>query len=147
MHMIWQRYSVAAGTAGVAAAFCGRFGATFFVALREAFTGAFFTAFLAAGACLAADFVAAFFAAHRFFKAATIAALPAAESFRFGFEASGATGDGSDSFLASAHRFRCASPMRFRTATLIFRRLPVGAFGAAAASVGPPWSIWRSSAI
>src|ERR1035441_6476277 len=111
MHMIWQCYSVAVGTAGVAV-FCGRLAATFFAAFREAFTGAFFaTVFLAAGVCwaLAAAFAAAFFAAHRFFKAATIAALPAALSFRFGLGASGATGDGSDSFLASAHRFRCAS--------------------------------------
>ena len=36
--------------------------------------------------CLPADFFpAAFFAAHRFFNAATIAALPAALSFRFAF--------------------------------------------------------------
>ena len=73
---------------------------------------------------------------------------PAALSFRFGFGTSGATGDdGSDDFLDSAHRFRWASPMRFRAAALIFRRLPFGTSGAAAVAVGPPWSIWRSSAI
>src|ERR1039457_7019636 len=90
MHMIWQRYSVAAGTAG-AAVFCGRLAATFFAAFREAFTGDFFaTAFLWAGVCwaLAAAFAAAFFAAHRFFKAATIAALPALLSLRLDLGAS-----------------------------------------------------------
>ena len=44
-----------------------------------------------------------------------MAFLPAALSFRFGFGTPGATGDDrSDSFLDSAHRFRWASPMRFR---------------------------------
>src|ERR1017187_3695995 len=150
MHMIWQRYSVAAGTAGgVAAVFCGRLTAAFFAVFRAAFTRAFLATFLA-GACwgLAAFFAAARFAAQRFFKAATIAALPAALSFRFGFGASGATGDDrSDSFLDSAHRFRWASPMRFRAAALIFRRLPFGPSGVAAVAVGEPVSIWRSSAI
>ena len=144
MHMIWQCYSVAVGTAG-AAVFCGRLAATFFAAFREAFTGAFFaTVFLAAGVCwaLAAAFAAAFFAAHRFFKAATIAALPAALSIRFGLGASGATG--AEVFLDSAHRFRWASPMRFRAAALILRRLPFGASGVAAVAVGPPWNMARS---
>src|ERR1035441_9418142 len=51
----WQCYAVAAGIAGgVAAAFWGRL-----AAFREAFTGAFFTAFLAAGACWALAAVAA----------------------------------------------------------------------------------------
>src|ERR1019366_3269439 len=134
----WQCYSVAAGTAGVAAAFCGRLVEPFFAAFREAFTGTFLpTAFLAAflaGACwaLAAFFAAARFAAQRFFNAATIAALPAALSLRFGLVASGATGDnGTDSFLDSAHRFRWASPMRFRAAALILRLCFVGAAGAA----------------
>jgi len=50
--LIWWRYSVAAGTAGVAAAFCGRLAATFFTAFFAVFTGAFLaTAFLAAGGC------------------------------------------------------------------------------------------------
>src|ERR1019366_1825548 len=138
----WQCYSVATGIAGgIAAAFCGRFAATFFAAFREAFTGAFLAAFLA-GDCWA--FATARLAAQRFFNAATIAALPAALSLRFVL---GATGDGgADSFLDSAHRFRWASPMRFRAAALIFRRLPRGTSGVAVA-VGPPPSIWRSSAI
>jgi hypothetical protein len=41
----------------------------------------------------AAFFAAASFAAQRFFKAATIAALPAAESFRLGFDVSGVAFD------------------------------------------------------
>src|SRR5450756_1920642 len=50
--LIWWRYSVAAGTAGVVVAFCGRLAATFFTAFLAAFTGAFLaTAFLAAGGC------------------------------------------------------------------------------------------------
>jgi hypothetical protein len=94
-----QRYSVAVATPGcitVAAAFFARFAAPFFAALREAFTGAFFAiVFLAAGACLAfaAVFAAARFAAQRFFNAATIAALPAALSVRFGFVDSGVAFD------------------------------------------------------
>jgi hypothetical protein len=91
--------------------------------------------------------VAARFAAQRFFNAATIAALPAVLSFRFGLGASGATGDdGTDFFLASAHRFRWASPIRFRAAALM-RRLPFGPSGVAAVAVGVPVNIWRSSAI
>src|ERR1017187_6811053 len=70
-----SNYSVAAGTAGVAAAFRGRLAATFFAAFHEAFTGAFL-----AGDCW--TFAAAGFAAQRFFNAATIAALPAALSLR-----------------------------------------------------------------
>src|ERR1035437_4021751 len=142
-------YAAATGTAGVAAAFCARLAAPFFTVFREAFTGAFFAAVFLAGGCwaLAAVFAAALFAAQRFFNAATIAALPAALSLRFGLVASGATGDdGSDSFLDSAHRFRWASPMRFRAAALIFRLRFVGAPGAAV-SVGVLVSIWRSSAI
>ena len=136
-------YVVATGTAGtVVAAFFARLAAPFFTAFREAFTGPFFADFLAAGDWA---FAAARFAAQRFFKAATIAALPAALSFRFGLGVSGATG--AEVFLDSAQRFRCASPMRFLAAALIFRRLPFGPSGVAAVAVGPPWSIWRSSAI
>ena len=116
--------------------FCGRLAEPFFAAVREAFTGAFFAAALAAMAASALTL------AQRFLLASAMAFLPAAESFRFGFGASGATGDdGADCFFDSAHRFRCASPMRFRAAALIFRLLPFGASGAAAVSVGPPWSI------
>ena len=52
-------------------------------------------------------FALAFFAAHRFFKAATIAALPALLSFRLGFAGSGVAGaGGSGSPRIFAHR-RC----------------------------------------
>ena len=86
MHMIWQRYAVATGTAGVAAAFCGRLAATFFAAFRAAFTGAFFaTAFLAAGVCwaLAAVATSALTLAHRLRVASAMAFLPGALSFRY----------------------------------------------------------------
>jgi hypothetical protein len=111
---------------GVAAAFFARLAATFFAAFRAAFTGAFFvTVFLAAGACsaLAASVLTL---AHRLLVASAMAFLPAAESFRFGLVA-GATGDdGSDSFLDSAHRFRCASPMRLRAAEVLQWTSPLG---------------------
>jgi hypothetical protein len=55
---------------------------------------------------------AVFFAAQRFFKAATIAAFPAALSLRFGFAVT-ASDPGSDWPLDAAHRFRCASAMAF----------------------------------
>jgi hypothetical protein len=145
-----QCYAVATGDvagAGVAAAFCGRLAATFFAAFREAFTGAFFTVFLGAGACwaLAALAASALTLAQRLRVASPMAFLPAALSLRFVL---GATGDGGvDSFLESAHRFRWASPMRFLAAALIVRLLPFGSSGAAAVSVGPTWSMARSSAI
>ena len=90
---------------------------------------------------LAAAFIAfaasARFSAHRFFVAAMIAFLPAAESFRLGLgDASG--GDGSAAFLEAAHLFRCASAIAFLPAALIFRRLRFGGSGVAAGSVGPP---------
>src|ERR1035437_9877082 len=145
----WQRYSVAAGTVG--AALFARFAAPFFAVFREAFAGAFLvTAFLAAGGRLALAAVAAsaLTLALRLRLASAMAFLPAALSFRFGLAASGATGDrASDWTLDSAHRFRWASPMRFRAAALIFRRLPFGLSGVAAGSVGVPANIWRSSAI
>ena len=84
MHMIWQRYSVAAGTAGgVAAVFCGHFPPLFFAVLTGAvfaalFVTAFFgsVSFATAGSAFAAAaaalfFAAAFLAVHRVFKAAT----------------------------------------------------------------------------
>jgi hypothetical protein len=61
--------------AGAFTAFCG-VPATFFAAVFFATAGA---SFLAAGR----------FAAHRFFVASEMAFLPAAETFRFGFEGSG----------------------------------------------------------
>jgi hypothetical protein len=105
----------------------------------------------AAGAgFLAAVYVAfaasARFNAHRFFVAAMIACLPAAESFRFGLgAASGA--DRSAAFLEAAHLFRCASAIAFLPAALIFRRLCFGGSGAAAGPAEPPVSTVRSSAI
>jgi hypothetical protein len=85
-------------------------------------TGARFVAFLLAGAFFFAAAVIAvadpaLFAAHRFFNAATIAALPAAESFLFGFEGAGVAD--STSPRDAAHRFLCASAMRARPAALI----------------------------
>jgi hypothetical protein len=52
-----------------------------------------------------------------------------------------------DSPLDAAHRFRCASPMRFRAAALIFRRLPFVGSGVAVGSVRRPGSMARSPAI
>ena len=72
-----------------------------------------------------------------------IARLPAAESFRFGFGASGAA----CCFLDSAHRFRCAAAIAALPALLIFRRPREGGSEAAAAGFGPPSSICRISAI
>jgi hypothetical protein len=115
------------------------------------FTGALFLAvFFAVLVLLAAALsywaLAALTASHRFFVAAMIAFLPAAESFRLGLGAAAGAG-GSVAFLEAAHLLRWASPMRFRAAAPIFRRLRVAGSGAAAGSVGPPVSQARSSAI
>jgi hypothetical protein len=77
------------------------------------------------------------FAAQRFLAAATIARLPAAESFRFGFAAAGAA----CGFFDSAHLFRCASAIRARPAALMPRRLRFAGSGATAVSAGRPESI------
>src|ERR1035441_9229849 len=109
-------------------------GADFFATFL---TAAFFAGFLvAAFSCCA---LAALTASHRFFVAALIAFLPAAESFRLGLGAASGT-DGSAAFLDAAHLLRCASPMRFRAAALSFRRLGVAGSAAAAGSVEPPVS-------
>lgn len=130
-----------AGAAFFGAAFrTAAFGATFFVFGGAAFIDGFLvTGFWTAGSRFAA---AALFAAHRFFVAAIIAAFPAADSLRFGFKGSGLTGADLDSgwSLALAHLLRCASPIRFRAAALIWRRLPFGASGAATDSVRPAGS-------
>ena len=102
--------------------------------------------FLFAGAVFDAGFSAWWIAAQRFFVAATIAALPALLSLRLGLGAANGAG-GSVAFWDSAHRFRWASPMRFRAAALIFRRLRVAGSGGAAVSAGPLDSSARSSAI
>jgi hypothetical protein len=82
------------------------------------------------------------FNAQRFFVAAMIAFLPAAESFRLGLEA---TSDAAPSaaFLA-AHLFRCASAIRFLPAALTFRRLRPGS-GVAAGPALPPVNRCRIS--
>src|SRR5262249_50825498 len=82
------------------------------------------------------------FSAHRFFSAATIAALPAALSFRLGLVAGAA---GTEAPLAAAHLLRCASAIRFRPAGLIVERLVD--WGAAAAVGCRPLSMARSSLI
>jgi hypothetical protein len=162
-------YTTASGVdADFAAAVCEAvtradfFGAVFWTAtLVAAFLTVFFAAF--AGAVFNAAFltpaflaatgfglaVAAFFAAHRFFKAATIAALPALLSLRLGFGASGVAGaGGADSPRIFAHRRCWASFIRFRAAAENFFRLRVGASGVVA-GVGfvPPSSMAWSSAI
>src|SRR5450759_619887 len=102
---------------------CHRLGCRYAVAfLAAVFFAARFLATIGVPA-----FFAAWKAAQRFLVASEMAFLPAALSFRFGLGASGTTGDdGTDSFLDSAHRFRWASPMRFRAAALILRLLPFG---------------------
>ena len=133
----------------------GFFGAALLAAAAffAAFTGAFFTAvFLEAVFFLAAGFgfaVAVFFAAHRFFNAATIAALPALLSFRLGFEGVVvADGAGLDSPRIFAHRRCWASFIRRRAAAENFLRLRIGASGVAAAvDLLPPSTMARSSAI
>jgi hypothetical protein len=84
------------------------------------------------------------FNAHRFFVAAMIAFLPAAESFRFGLEAASEAGN-SAAVLEAAHLFRCASAIAFLPAALIFRRFCIAGFGAAAVPAEPPGSIARQS--
>ena len=85
------------------------------------------------------------FNAHRFLSAATIAFLPAAESFRFGLAAAFA-GDPSAAVFEAAHLFRCPSAIAFLPAALIFRRFR-GNSGPVVVSVGAPVCIARSSAI
>jgi hypothetical protein len=105
--------------------------------------------FFFAGAFFNAAFSALWIAAQRFLVAATIAALPAALSFRLGFGASGvAVGVGaSDSPRTFAHRSCWAAFMRLRAAAENFFRLTVGASGVAAGSAGPPFSISLNSEI
>src|ERR1039458_6669888 len=115
----------------------GFFAATFSGALTaDFFAAAFFAVrfFATAGFATA---LAAWNAAQRFFVAADIARLPAALNFLLRFGASEVATD-SDAPLDSAHRFRWASPMRFRAAALIFRRLPFGTVSVVAGLVRPP---------
>jgi hypothetical protein len=90
--------------------------------------------------CVAA---AAFLAAHRFFRAATIAALPAALSLRFGFDPTAVL----DSPFDAAHRFRCASAIALRPAALSLRLTRRGASEAPTGAVRPAVNICRRSAI
>jgi hypothetical protein len=64
--------------------------------------------------------------------AAMIAALPAADNVLLGFGSS----DGSEYRFDAAHLLRCASPMRFLAAAVIFLRLLFGAAGGVAVSAG-----------
>ena len=121
---------------------------TYYAAAAGTFA-AFFRVVFAARFFDTAGFSAAFAAwnaAQRFRTPSAIARLPAALSFRFGFGVPDAE-DGCDVPLDSAHRFRCASPIRFRAAALIFRRLLFGTSSVVAGSVRPPRSMARSSAI
>ena len=124
-------------------------GAAFFAIFTGAFFAvAFFTAVFLATTGLA--FAAALFAAHRFFKAATMFALPALLSFRLAFGAPEVAGAGGSGFpRIFAHRSCWASFMRLRAAAENFRRLIVGLSGVAA-GVGllePPSNMERSSVI
>ena len=91
-------------------------------------------------------FAAAFCKRQRFFVAAIIAALPAAESLRFGLGVAFGV-DGSAAFLEAAHLFRWASAIAFLPATLILRRFLVGASGVATGAAGPGERMARSWAI
>jgi hypothetical protein len=135
--------------------------ATFFTALTRVFAAVFLTAIFfraaflglavlaAAGCVFVAPADSARTRAQRALVAAMIAFLPAAESFRFFFGVSGVTDfkDDSDCLLDKAHRFFCASPIRFRAAALSFRRLRFCGSGVAAVVLGPPSSMARSSLI
>jgi hypothetical protein len=94
-----------------------------------------------------AFFATAFFAAHRFFKAATMFALPAALSVRFGSGGANVAGaDGSDSPRIFAHLVFCPRAILRLAAAEIFR-FGVAPPGVGAGSALPPDSTARSSAI
>jgi len=82
------------------------------------------------------------FRAHRFFVAAMIAFLPAAESLRLRLGA-GSGVDGSAAFLDAAYLSRWAAAIARLPAALILRRLGFGASGVGAVSAGPPDSVAR----
>ena len=79
------------------------------------------------------------FNAQRRFVASMILFLPAALSLRLRFGASDVTvcKEGADCCLVSGHRFRCASAIPFRPASLILRRFRFGG-SAAPDLVRPP---------
>src|ERR1019366_2147550 len=140
---VWMSYCAPAATlAALAARAFARFAtsASFRAGDSFLFGKAFFTA--AFFACFAA-----WNAAHLLFVASEIAFLPAALILRFGFAVAVLDGD-SASPLDAAHRFRCASPMRFLAAALMFRRLGfVGSGVAEADCAGPAESMERRAAI
>ena len=99
---------------------------------------------------MGAAFFVAVFPAQRFFKAATIAALPAALSLRFVFGTGAVTAAGtgaSDSPLIFAHRRCWASFIRLRAVAENFLRLPFVGSGVAVVPEELPSSMARSSAI
>jgi hypothetical protein len=104
------------------------------------------TFFATGGAVFTA--AAALFAAHRFFKAATMFALPALLSFLLGFEGAFVAGAGGSSSLRTlGHRSCCASFIRLRAAAENFRRLIMGVSGVAAGSVEAPESMGLCAAV
>jgi hypothetical protein len=86
--------------------------------------------------------------AQRFLVASLILFRPSGLIFRFAFFATGLAVLTAvlDSFFSAAHLFRCASPIRFRAAALILRRLRTGS-DVPVGSELPPVINCRSSAI
>lgn len=120
-------------------------------ALTAAFLTAAFLAgadFFAAGECA---FNADFFAAQRFFKAATMFALPALLSVRFGLAGAGAVGAGGAASPRTFAHLRCwASFMRRIAAGENFRRFRCGGASVVFVVAGlaeAPDSMARSSPI
>jgi len=103
------------------------------------FHRAFLTvAFLLAGAAFWGFEASARCSAQRFLVAATIAALPAADSLRLGLDDSGVAGGSvSDSPRIFAHLAFCADAILRRAAAEILRFL-VGASAVVPGSMGPP---------
>ena len=110
----------------------------------EAGAGFFGAAFFPRGDAFFTFAASARFSAQRRFRAARMAFLPAAESFRFGL-CSLAGAAGSDSPLTLAHRAFCARAIFRLEAAENFLRLVETACGAMAA--GAPDNIALSSAI
>jgi hypothetical protein len=91
----------------------------------EALALGFLAVALFAGGFVALALPATRFAAHRFFSAATMFRLAAADSFRFGFLVSDAGVDSVSAFFA-AHRFFCASAIARLPAALIGFHCEIG---------------------
>jgi hypothetical protein len=88
----------------------------------------------------------ALFSAHRFFKAAMIAALPAALSFLLGLEAGTTSKLIVDSPLAFAH-LRCWPCLIRRNVAGLILRFAEAALGSVDGATLPPFSMARRSAI